>query len=176
MIALPNPTKILYTEHSSDNTMTATFTDYVAQKDAQNTIQLNVTKYCFMLCDALLKNYIDYSIKSHNNVIFHGQGMPSLDNYHLDCIEDLKAGNCDYKFTIQSGRKYHKIMMSANGSQSVHAFVDKKTGEVYKPASIKAPAKGVRFNLLIIQEREFVLENCDWSGGYLYKNAYYQGA
>ena len=45
MIALPNPTKILYTEHSSENTMTATFTDYVAQKDAQNTIQLNVTKY-----------------------------------------------------------------------------------------------------------------------------------
>jgi hypothetical protein len=176
MIALPNPTKILYTEHSSDNTMTATFTDYVAQKDAQNTIQLNVTKYCFMLCDALLKNYIDYSIKSHNNVTFHGQGMPSLDNYHLACIEDLKAGNCGYEFTIQSGRKYHKIMMSANGSQSVHAFVDKKTGEVYKPASIKAPAKGVRFNLLIIQEREFVLENCDWSGGYLYKNAYYQGA
>jgi hypothetical protein len=29
---------------------------------------------------------------------------------------------------------------------------------------------------LIIQEREFVLDNCEWSGGYLYRNAYYQGA
>jgi hypothetical protein len=28
----------------------------------------------------------------------------------------------------------------------------------------------------VITEREFVLENCDWAGGYLYKNAYYQGA
>ena len=165
MIALPNPTKILYTEHSSDNTMTATFTDYVAQKDAQNTIQLNVTKYCFMLCDALLKNYIDYSIKSHNNAIFHGN---SSTEYHLACIEDLKAGNCGYEFTVESGRKYHKIMMNANGSRSVHAFIDKKTGEVYKPASIKSPAKGVRFDLRLIEQREWLLENADWAGSYLY--------
>ena len=27
----------------------------------------------------------------------------------------------------------------------------------------------------IIKEREWVFENCDWSGGYLYKNAYYTG-
>jgi hypothetical protein len=24
-------------------------------------------------------------------------------------------------------------------------------------------------------EREWVFENADWSGGYLYKNAYYEG-
>ena len=77
------------------------------------------------------------------------------------------------KFELDSsGRKYHKIWHEG----SCHAFIDKKTGEVYKPASVKAPAKGVRFNLLIIEEREFVLENCDWAGGYLYRNAYYQGA
>jgi hypothetical protein len=39
---------------------------------------------------------------------------------------------------------------------------------VYKPASIKAPAKGVRYNLFIITEREELLEKCDWAGGYLY--------
>ena len=166
MISLPNPTKIFYTK---EHDMTTTFTDYVAQKDAQNSIQLNITKYCFMLCDALLKNYIDYSIKSHNNAIFHGQGMPSLDNHHLACIEDLKAGNCDYEFTLESGRKYHKIMMNANGSRSVHAFIDKKTGSVYKPASIKAPAKGERYNLLLIKDREWLLENATWDGSYLYK-------
>ena len=145
--------------------MTATFTDYVAQKDAQNLIQLNVTKYCFMLCDALLKNYIDYSIKSHNNAIFHGN---SSTEYHLACIEDLKAGNCGYEFTVESGRKYHKIMMNANGSRSVHAFIDKKTGEVYKPDSIKSPAKGIRFDLRLIEQREWLLENADWAGTYLY--------
>jgi hypothetical protein len=128
--------------------MTATFTDYVAQKDAQNTIQLNVTKYALMLCDALQQS--------------HQRSHPNGKNY---------------SYAVVSGRKYHKVMQCVNGeTESVHAFIDKKTGEVYKPASIKAAAKGVRFNLLIIQEREFVLENCDWAGGYLYRNAYYQGA
>jgi len=53
-------------------------------------------------------------------------------------------------------------------SRSVHAFVDKKTGEVYKPASFKAPAKIVRFNLCLIKDREWLLENADWAGEYLY--------
>ena len=129
--------------------MTATFTDYVAQKDAQNTIQLNVTKYGMMLCDALQQS--------------HQRQYPN-------------SGR-NYSYALISGRKYHKVMQCVDGqTESVHCFIDKKTGEVYKAASIKAPAKGVRFNLLIIQEREFVLENCDWAGGYLYRNAYYQGA
>jgi len=152
--------------------MTTTFTDYVAQQNARNTIQLNVTKYCLMLCDALRQNYIDYSIKSHQRYVKEYGNIQNVDivkyDYHQACIEDLKKGNCGYEFTVESGRKYHKIMMSANGSRSIHAFVDKKTGEVYKPASIKAPAKGVRYNLLIITEREEMLEKCDWAGGYLY--------
>ena len=128
--------------------MTATFTDYVAQQDSRNTIQLNVTKYSLMLCDALQQNYQ----RQHPN-------------------------GRNYSYALISGRKYHKVMQCVDGqTESVHAFIDKKTGEVYKPASVKAPAKGVRFNLLIIEEREFVLENCDWAGGYLYRNAYYQGA
>jgi len=145
--------------------MTATFTDYVAQKDAQNLIQLNITKYCFMLCDALLKNYIDYAIKSHKTAIIQ---FKDSDEYHQACIEDLQNGNCGYEFTLESGRKYHKIMMNANGSRSVHCFIDKKTGSVYKAASIKAPAKGERYNLLLIKDREWLLENADWAGSYLY--------
>ena len=60
-------------------------------------------------------------------------------------------------------------MVTESGSRSVHAFVDKKTGELYKSASFKAPAKGVRFDLRIISQREDVLENCDWAGCYLYQ-------
>ena len=128
--------------------MTATFTDYAAQQDARNTIQLNVTKYALMLCDALQQSHQ----RSHPN-------------------------GRNYSYALISGRKYHKVMQCVDGqTESVHAFIDRKTGEVYKAASYKAPAKGVRFNLLIIEEREFVLENCDWAGGYLYRNAYYQGA
>jgi len=140
MIALPNPTKILYTEHSSDNTMTVTFTDYVAQKDAQNLIQLNITKYSMMLCDALQQ--------SHQRQHPYGR---------------------NYSYALISGRKYHKVMQCIDGqTESVHCFIDKKTGEVYKAASIKAPAKHVRFNLLLIRDREWLYEYADWAGGYLY--------
>lgn len=84
--------------------------------------------------------------------------------------EALRMNGPDgYDFYPETGRKYHKIVMVDNGgSRSVHAFIDKKTGEVYKSASWKAPAKGVRFDLRIINQREWLLENADWSGGYLY--------
>ena len=129
MISLPNPTK------------SESFAEFCATADARNTIELNIRKYCLMLCDALLDNF-----KGKNN-----------------------RRSDDYKFYIESGRKYHKIIMETGaGSRSVHAFVDKKTGDLYKPASFKAPAKHVRFNLCIISDREWLLENADWAGGYLY--------
>ena len=124
--------------------MTTTFADYCASADARNTIQLNVRKWTLMLCDALVDNF-----KRRDN-----------------------GGSSDYKFYIEEGRKYHKIIMDANGSRSVHAFVDKKTGEVYKSASWKSPAKGVRYDLRIISQREWLLENADWAGGYLYQRWY----
>ena len=149
--------------------MSTTFADYAAQQDARNTIQLNVTKWTLMLCDALKQNYIDYSIKSHERSIDYADaGDVGSVRYHEGCIEKLKNGISDYDFTFESGRKYHKIIMNANGSRSVHAFVDKNTGEVYKSASWKAPAKGVRYDLRIIKDREWLLENADWSGSYLY--------
>jgi hypothetical protein len=153
--------------------MTATFTDYVAEQDARNTIQLNVTKWTLMLCDALRQNYIDYSIRSHERSILKSEDQFSKD-HHESCIQKLKNGECDYDFVIESGRKYHKIIMVIdNGpdrspSRSVHAFVDRKTGEVYKSASFKSPAKGIRFDLRIIEQREWLLQNAGWSGGYLY--------
>ncbi len=154
--------------------MTATFADYAAQQDARNSIQLNVTKWTWMLCDALRQNFIDYSIQHHERNIELHEENPAITfysggaDYHNACITDLKNGNCGYEFTFESGRKYHKIIMNANGSRSVHAFVDRKTGEVYKSASFKSPAKGVRYDLRIIEQREWLLENADWAGSYLY--------
>tara|TARA_B100002019_G_scaffold190077_1_gene164326 strand:- start:383 stop:820 length:438 start_codon:yes stop_codon:yes gene_type:complete len=145
--------------------MGTTFADYVATQDARNTIQLNIRKYTLMLCDALRQNYIEYSIKSHQ----HRVNTEVNADYHQTCIDDLKSGKCDYNFYPETGRKYHKIIMDADGSRSVHAFVDKKTGEVYKAASFKGPAKHVRFNLCIISDREWLLEHADWAGAYLYK-------
>ena len=144
--------------------MTATFADYAAQQDARNTIQLNVTKWTLMLCDALKQNYIDYSIKSHNRSVECGDSV----DYHQKQINELKNGVCDYDFTFESGRKYHKVIMHTENQRSVHAFVDRKTGEVYKSASWKSPAKGVRYDLRLIEQREWLFENADWSGSYLY--------
>ena len=116
------------------------FADFVASQDARNQIQLNVHKYTLMLCDAL---ELDFKTS-------HPNSEP-------------------YKFYIESGRKYHKIVMETESqSRSVHAFVDKKTGEVYKPASFKAPAKIVRYRLLEIVSREECFQRADWAGGYLY--------
>ena len=150
--------------------MTTTFADYTAQQDARNTIQLNVTKWTLMLCDALKQNFIDYSIKSHQKFVDDAD----THEYHQKQIDELKTGECDYDFVIESGRKYHKVIMVIdNGpdrspSRSVHAFVDKKTGEVYKSASWKSPAKGVRYDLRIIEQREWLLQNADWASSYLY--------
>ena len=117
-----------------------TFTDYAAQQQAREQIAVNVHKWTLMLCDAL----------EHNFKHRHSNSDP-------------------YKFYIEEGRKYHKIIMeTGNGSRSVHAFVDKKTGEVYKSASFKSPAKGVRYDLRLIEQREWLLQHADWSGGYLY--------
>ena len=59
-------------------------------------------------------------------------------------------------------------METGDGSRSVHCFVEKKKGEVYKAASWRGPAKHVRFDLRLIKDREYLFENADWAGGYLY--------
>ena len=144
--------------------MTITLSDYSAQQEAQNNIANAVLGHTYALCEALRQNYIDYSIRSHQKFIEDAD----THNYHKEQIDKLKQGICDYDFYPETGKKYHKIVMNAAGSRSVHAFVDKKTGEVYKSASWKSPAKGVRFDLRIIEQREWLLENADWAGGYLY--------
>ena len=121
-----------------------------------------------MLCLSLEQNFVEESIRRHK---FFAAGNSEDAAYYEKRIAELRDGKGCYKFDIETGRKYYKIMMETESqSRSVHAFVDKKTGELYKAASWKSPAKGVRFDLRIIEEREFVFKNCDWAGGYLYKN------
>lgn len=135
------PSPAMINSSTKETTLSPTFTEFKAQQDARNANQLNVTKYALMLCDALQQNY----------QCSHPTGR-------------------NYSYALVSGRKYHKVMQCIDGNtDSVHAFIDRKSGEVYKPASIKQPAKGVRFNLLIITEREWLFENADWAGGYLYR-------
>ena len=124
--------------HSFFQELMPTFQEFKETKAQRDEQSANVLKYCEMLCEALTQD-------------FYKNGSTQ-----------------DYKFFIESGRKYHKIVMSANGSNSVHAFVEKKFGAVYKAASWKAPAKHIRFTLLDDNSREECFARCDWAGGYLY--------
>ena len=102
--------------------------------------QTNVIKYTWQLCEALQR------------------------------IDELKNGILPIDYVIESGKKYHKVVMIDGGSsRSVHCFIDKQTGSVLKSASWKSPAKGVRYDLRLIADREWLFENASWCGGYLYK-------
>jgi len=125
--------------------------------------------------DTITKNYRDYHIRTLKGNL--SGNYPEYAREQLDAIENGTA-NLMY-FKIKTGKKYYKIVqMEFDTFQdrneyregSVHAFVDKQTGQVYKPASWQAPAKHVRYDLRIIKEREFLFNsnNTGWAGGYLY--------
>lgn len=91
---------------------------------------------CVALCGALMSNY-------------QSRGYSSTESY-----------------TVEELRKYFKIIQVGQYQRSVHAFIDKKTGDVYKPAGWRGPAKIARFNL--VEQFDEVLEKADCFGGYLY--------
>ena len=94
---------------------------------------------------------------------------------------NLRYPNSDHapKFRMEFGRKYIKVIQQDYDTfqdrneyrdGSVHAFIDRNTGEVYKPASWKSPAKIVRYDLRLIAHRAKLHDPnyTDWAGGYLY--------
>ena len=144
-------------------------------------LQDNVYRWTNQLCISLAENYKQYHRRmiESNAARFNADGSRAdLSRYAQQQLNELNEGTFKgMRFTIDEGRKYYKIMSNdwddrANDWRSggVHAFVDKKTGEIYKPASWKSPAKHVRYDLRVIRDREYVLDprNCGWSGGYLY--------
>lgn len=72
----------------------------------------------------------------------------------------------DYDFVTEEGNRYIKVIM-VNNQRSVHGFVDKSNGDLYKAKSWKSPAKGVRYNL--VEDIEKLKVMADWAGGYLYR-------
>ena len=136
------------------------------QAQAQQTIAESVLKNTLLLIEALKDNYRQYSIRGHQRSVERFDATPG---YHQQKIDELKSGKCDIDYQVETGKKYHKVIfVDGGGNRSVHCFIDKNTGEVYKSATWKSPAKGVRYDLRLIKDREYLLENADWSGGYLY--------
>ena len=148
----------------------------------QTTLEERVLDWTEQLCESLAENYRQYHRRmiENNSVRFNADGNKELSQYAQDQIDAMDNGTWNgMKFRIQKGRKYYKIIAQEFDTfrdrneyrdGSVHAFVDKKTGEIYKAESWKSPAKYVRYDMRIVNQREFVLNpmNCGWAGGYLY--------
>ena len=136
-----------------------------------STLSERVLDWTQTYCESLTENYKQHSISMHQNF------TSEWSKEQLDAINNGTANLTN--FVIKNGRKYYKIMQREFDTfqdrnewreGSVHAFVDKNTGEVYKPASYNAPAKHVRYDLRIINDRAMLHDPryTGWSGGYLY--------
>jgi hypothetical protein len=150
--------------------MTTTFAEFASTADARKQQQEIVMKWTQGMCEALLKDFQRYTIEHHTlAMLMCDKDEEFTIKYHQKSIEEAERGENLHKFYHETGRKYHKIMMECeDGSRSVHAFVDKKTGEVYKSSGQKPDLNGVRYDMRLITERENLYKHCDWSGGYLY--------
>ncbi len=91
------------------------------------------------------------------------------DRFKVDSIESGRSVYTQWEYEI--GRKYIKVWsyLSDDGDKmrgrSCLMFIDKNDGSVYKSASYKAPAKGVRFSLKGLVENPTI---CDPYGSFLY--------
>lgn len=91
---------------------------------------------------------------------------------HLNELERVSSTAAQYshvdRFEIEEGRKYVKVIKVGKWQRSVHSFVNKATGDLYKPAGWKAPIIDPRGN--VYTNLDDVLARADIFGGYLYKN------
>ena len=142
---------------------------------AKQDIETRVAGWVQTYADTITKNYREYHIRT-----LKGNLSGNYPEYAREQLDEIEKGTEKLMyFKIKTGKKFYKIVQMEfdtfqNRNEyregSVHAFVDKKTGQVYKPASWQAPAKHVRYDLRIIREREFLFNsnNTGWAGGYLY--------
>ena len=133
-----------------------------------------VGRYTDEYCKALTENFkrdsmrsLEYNLKKDPNC-----------TYSKDQLAKIVSGTANLdKFRYYQGKKYLKVVREEYDERNdrwrdttVHAFINRATGEVYKPASWKAPAKHVRFNLGNDLDRQNLHDPnfVGWAGGYLY--------
>ena len=121
-----------------------------------------------------------YSNIHHTNFIMTFCAPQFKAEYLTECL--LEVVNNQWKLDITKfesyskleysvGKKYIKvkqIRMHRHGlttDNGVFMFIDKETGACYKPASFKAPAKGIRFQIEQLVENPEIVDNY---GSFLY--------
>ena len=133
-----------------------------------------VGRYTDEYCKALTENFKRDSIRS---LEYNLKKDPNC-TYSKDQLAKIVSGTANLdKFRYYQGKKYLKVVREEYDERNdrwrdttVHAFINTATGEVYKPASWKAPAKHVRFDLSNDLDRQKLHDPnfVGWAGGYLY--------
>ena len=150
----------------------------VIGESVKQTNRTFIKSYVNDYADAITENYKRYHLGTLNRNL-HGN-YPEYAREQLDAIENGTANLM--KFVVKTGKRYYKIVQQEFETWekskyygqyrdgSVHCFVDKETGDVYKPASWAAPAKHIRFTFQNVDHLKFLLnpDNVGWAGGYLY--------
>ena len=151
--------------------------ELVIGESVKETNRVFIKSYTQDYCKAITENYKIY----HTDSMERMAASDPDSSYPSDELKRIQNGTANLmKFEIREGKKYYKIVqvefVTFQGryeyrDRSVHSFVDKNTGNVYKPASWKAPhTKHIRFTFQEPKDIRFLLEprNVDWAGGYLY--------
>ena len=151
--------------------------ELVIGESVKETNRIFIKDYTNLYCEAITENYRLYHIDSMERMV----ASEPDSSYPSEELKRIQNGTANLmKFEIREGKKYYKIVQvefdtfqgrNEYRDSSVHSFVDKNTGNVYKPASWKAPhTKHVRFTFQKPEHIRFLLTpmNVDWAGGYLY--------
>ena len=150
--------------------------ELVIGESVKETNRIFIRDYTNLYCEAITENYRLYHIDSMERMV----ASEPDSSYPSDELKRIQNGTANLmKFEIREGKKYYKIVQveydtfqnrNEYRDSSVHSFVDKNTGDVYKPASWRSPAKHVRFTFQKPEDIRFLLNpfNVGWAGGYLY--------
>ena len=138
-----------------------------------------VQKNAEQLCETLTDARADHMKRIRQNK------DGGFDPWNLDEEGNYKPEDHPDYFTFIIGKRYLKVVVmewkddaqygrinaapAGYVAASVHAFIDKNTGDVFKAAAWSAPAKGVRYNILTQTETLLKRAGNDGGfGGYLY--------
>ena len=149
----------------------------VIGESVQRTNQVFLNRYVDDYCKALNENYKQDTIRS----LEHNLQRDPECTYSAEQLVKIMQGKANLdRFRYSEGKKYYKVTREEYNEKTgywrdttVHAFVGltkENLGDVFKPASWKAPAKHVRFSFCNKKDMLFLTDpRCvGWAGGYLY--------
>ena len=149
----------------------------VIGQSVQNTNQVFLNRYVDDYCKALTENFKQDTIRS----LEHNLKRDPDCTYSANQLVKIMQGKANLdRFRYSEGKKYYKVTREEYNEKTgywrdttVHAFVGltkENLGDVFKPASWKAPAKHVRFSFCNKKDLLFLTDpRCvGWAGGYLY--------